>query len=84
MIEGALELGFSVSEAEQLVKQTFRGSVQLQSRSDMSMEEWMNKVASKGGTTEAALNSFKADDIESQIKKGVKAAFDRALELSKA
>lgn len=84
MIEGALDLGFSVSEAEQLVKQTFRGSVQLQSRSDISMEEWMNKVASKGGTTEAALNSFKADDIESQIKKGVKAAFDRAVELSKA
>lgn len=81
MIDGALSLGFSQSEAEQLVKQTFRGSVQLQSRSDQSMEDWIAKVASKGGTTEAALNSFGAS-VETDIKKGLKAAFDRAVELS--
>lgn len=83
MIQAAQDLGFSQSEAEQLVKQTFRGSVQLQNRSDLSMQEWINKVASKGGTTEAALNSFHADTIDSKIKKGMEAAYNRALELSK-
>ena len=82
MIEGAIDLGFTQSEAEQLVKQTFRGSVQLQNRSEISMQEWMDKVASKGGTTEAALNSF-GIKVEGEIKAGVKAAFNRAIELSK-
>jgi pyrroline-5-carboxylate reductase len=82
IIEGAIDLGFTQSEAEQLVKQTFRGSVQLQNRSEISMQEWIDKVASKGGTTEAALNSF-GIKVEGEIKAGVKAAFNRAIELSK-
>jgi len=81
MIEAAIQLGFSKSEAEFLVNQTFIGAVQLQNRSDLTHTEWINKVASKGGTTEAALSIFNAQNIKEGIKSGIYSANDKALEL---
>ena len=81
MINAAIELGFSQSEAELLVNQTFMGSVDLQNSSALSIEEWIKKVASKGGTTERALNVFQKNNVEKSIIEAVKAANDRALEL---
>ncbi|MFD2909378.1 pyrroline-5-carboxylate reductase [Flavobacterium ardleyense] len=83
MINAAIKLGFSLSEAEFLVSQTFAGSVQLQNRSKFSNEEWIEKVASKGGTTEAALAVFKNNNIQDNILKGIDAANKRAVELGK-
>lgn len=83
MIEAAIALGFSKSEAEFLVSQTFIGAVQLQNRSDLSHAEWIKKVASKGGTTEAALKVFDYNTIEIAIKSGIEAANRRAEELGK-
>ena len=45
--------------------------------------EWMNRVASKGGTTRAALDSFEANDLDQKIIEGAIAAYDRAVELGK-
>ncbi len=81
MIEAAQNLGFSESEAELLVEQTFLGSVHLQNRNNLSCSEWIGKVASKGGTTEAALNVFQHTEVHKNIKAGAKAAFDRAVVL---
>jgi pyrroline-5-carboxylate reductase len=81
IIKAAEDLGFSQSEAELLVNQTFMGSVDLQNSSSISNEEWMKKVASKGGTTEQALNVFEKNTIEKSIIEAVKAANNRALEL---
>ena len=81
MMESAKEMGFSESEAELLVSQTFRGAVELHNKSNFSCNEWIQKVSSKGGTTEAALKNFNAETIHSNIKKGAKAALDRAVEL---
>ncbi|NHN26851.1 pyrroline-5-carboxylate reductase [Flavobacterium jejuense] len=83
MIQAAIELGFSKSEAEFLVSQTFIGAVQLQNRSDLSHEEWINKVASKKGTTEAAMLVFKDNNLLEFIKNGIFAANSRAVELGK-
>lgn len=83
MIEAAIELGFSKSEAEFLVSQTFIGAVQLQNRSNLSHAEWINKVASKKGTTEAALAIFDMNNLTIGIKDGVKSANRRAEELGK-
>ncbi|MFT5833366.1 MAG: pyrroline-5-carboxylate reductase, partial [Cognaticolwellia sp.] len=41
------------------------------------------KVASKGGTTEAALKVFQSTTVNQDIRNGAKAAFDRAVELGK-
>ncbi|WP_374402173.1 pyrroline-5-carboxylate reductase [Flavobacterium sp.] len=81
MIESAVKLGFSASEAEFLVSQTFSGSVQLQNRSKLSNEAWIQRVASKGGTTEAALSIFNQLKLQEIVINGVDSANNRAIEL---
>jgi len=80
MIKAAVDLGFNESEAELLVNQTFMGSVAIQNSYSLSNEEWIRKVASKGGTTERALQVFEKGSLEKTIVEAVKAANDRALE----
>ncbi len=81
MIEAAQEMGFSESESELLVAQTFRGAVELQMKNDLSCAEWIARVSSKGGTTEAAMNTFRQTSVFEDIKSGARAALDRAIEL---
>lgn len=81
MIEAAQQLGFTQSEAELLVNQTFIGAINLQNGSSVSNQEWIAKVASKGGTTEKALEVFNDNATELVIGKAVRAANERALEL---
>lgn len=81
MIKAAVDLGFNESEAELLVNQTFMGSVAIQNSYSLSNEEWIAKVASKGGTTESALRIFESGFLEKTIVDAVKAANERALEL---
>jgi pyrroline-5-carboxylate reductase len=83
VIESALKLGFNKSEAEFLAQQTFLGSTQLQNRSELSNLEWINRVASKGGTTEAALRVLNENETNSIIEKAILAANNRAIELGK-
>ena len=83
MIKAAVDLGFNESEAELLVNQTFMGSVAIQNSYSLSNEEWIKKVASKGGTTESALKVFEKQSLENGIVEAVKAANNRALELGK-
>jgi pyrroline-5-carboxylate reductase len=81
MTKAAMEMGFSQSEAELLVGQTFLGAVDLFSNQDLSCEEWIKKVASRGGTTEAALKQFNALEVKEGIREGAFAALLRAREL---
>lgn len=81
MIKVAVELGFTESEAELLVNQTFMGSVAIQNSYSLSTEEWIAKVASKGGTTESALKVFNENGVEKSIAKAIQSANNRAIEL---
>jgi pyrroline-5-carboxylate reductase len=81
MIQAAQQMGFSASESELLVSQTFTGAVDLYNKSDLSCENWIDRVASKGGTTEAALRVFRAAALHEDIVAGANAAFARAKEL---
>lgn len=81
MVESAIQLGFSESEAEFLVGQTFSGAVLLQNRSKESHQQWIDKVSSKGGTTEAALNIFTKKHIKEHISEALLSAHSRAIEL---
>lgn len=83
MIEAAREMGFSESEANLLVGQTFRGAVELQMADDLSCTEWIERVSSKGGTTEAAMTTFRATSVFEDIKAGARAALARAGELGR-
>lgn len=83
MMEAAKQMGFSESEAELLVSQTFTGAVDLYNKADLSCENWIAKVASKGGTTEAALRVFRETALHEDIVAGANAALARARELGK-
>ena len=76
-------MGFNESEAELLVSQTFKGAVDLYNKNNFSCEEWIAKVSSKGGTTEAAMAAFYDKKLDEDIITGAQAAFDRAEELGK-
>ncbi|MFT4665863.1 MAG: pyrroline-5-carboxylate reductase [Polaribacter sp.] len=83
MIKAAQKMGFSASESELMVAQTFKGAVDIYSKEDFSCAEWIAKVASRGGTTEAALASFTTDKVDEDIRSGAEAALNRAIELGK-
>tara|TARA_R100001369_G_scaffold89129_1_gene126412 strand:- start:607 stop:1407 length:801 start_codon:yes stop_codon:yes gene_type:complete len=81
MLEAALKMGFSENDSKVLVSQTFEGAVALFNDSDLSPNSWMDRVASKGGTTRAALDSMEDNNIKELIKEAAYAAFNRATEL---
>lgn len=82
LIESGLSMGFSQSEAEMLTYQTFRGAVELFNKFEFNCEEWIQKVSSRGGTTEAAFNSFRSENLKPAFQAGVASALTRANELS--
>ena len=83
LIQAAQQMGFTQSEAELLVVQTFTGAVDLFNKSNFTCNEWIQRVASRGGTTEAALNSFKNNSLHQDIIDGATAALKRSIELGK-
>ncbi|MEH6679149.1 MAG: pyrroline-5-carboxylate reductase [Sediminicola sp.] len=83
MLEAALKMGFSTKDSKLLVSQTFEGAVELFNQSDLSPNSWMERVASKGGTTRAALDSMEDNNVKELIKEAAYAAFNRAVELGK-
>ena len=84
LILAAKDMGFSHSQAELLTYQTFRGAIDLYNKHDFTCEEWIAKVSSRGGTTEAAINEFQKHHLADAFQKGVLAAQARAVALSKA
>ncbi|WP_159951088.1 pyrroline-5-carboxylate reductase [Polaribacter septentrionalilitoris] len=83
MMEAALKMGFSKKDSTVLVSQTFTGAIELFNQSNLSPNSWMEKVASKGGTTRAALDSMEDNNVNELIKDAAFAAFNRAVELGK-
>ena len=76
---GAVQaLGFQKRDAEKLVKQTLVGAITLYDQSDLSAEELYERVASKGGTTEAANNVLRQGRSAQLWKKALNAAYQRA------
>ena len=83
MMEAAQKMGFSDHDSKVLVSQTFEGAVELFNQSDLSPSVWMNRVASKGGTTRADLDSMDDNNVKDMIQDAAYAAFNRAVELGK-
>ena len=83
MMEAALQMGFTENVSKVLVSQTFTGAIELFNQNNLSPNSWMEKVASKGGTTRAALDSMDDNNVGELIKEAAFAAFERAVELGK-
>lgn len=82
LLESAQNMGFAQKEAELLVAQTFLGSYELFTHHNLTLPEWITKVASKGGTTEAALKHFDEHQLHKNIVIATEKALQRAKELS--
>jgi pyrroline-5-carboxylate reductase len=82
MIEAGKQMGMEEPVSAMLVKQTMLGAFHLINNANKSLDELISTVASKGGTTEAALSVFHTHKVGENLAKGIHAAEIRARELS--
>ena len=82
-LEGATALGFSPSEASQLIFHTVNGALNLWNVEGVEASQLKESMRLKGGTTEAAFRVLEEGRSEELFKKAIKAAFDRSIELGK-
>ncbi|WP_312902549.1 pyrroline-5-carboxylate reductase [Chryseobacterium taichungense] len=82
MIKAGIEMGIDENLSKLFVQQTMLGAYHLINNSDKSLEELIKDVASKGGTTEAALKTFNENDLKEILKSGILNAENRAKELN--
>jgi pyrroline-5-carboxylate reductase len=75
--------GLDRAQAERLAKQAAYGAGLLMRESGESPGTLRERVTSKGGTTFAALESFRANDLPGVIASGVRAAAARSRELGR-
>ncbi len=81
-MKAARKLGFSEKEAMALVCQTLAGSTQMLLKGEAAPDVLRARVTSKGGTTQAAMDVFMGKDIFGVFETALKAARDRAKQLS--
>ena len=85
MIKTAQKLGLPEDTATELVLQTAKGAsilAEIAQLNGESAEELRRKVTSPGGTTEAAINTFKDGHIDKLVEKALTAAYDKSKKLS--
>ena len=80
--DAGTELGLQREESYRLAVQTFRGAIALLEQSPEGPEALRERVTSKGGTTQAALESMEALGLGKVLQESVKAAHARAKALA--
>ncbi len=83
LVKEAMRHGFSEREANLLVKQTAKGAALLAWQSKDSAAELRQKVTSKGGTTEAALQIFEKKNFPLILREAITNAIKRAKDLGR-
>jgi pyrroline-5-carboxylate reductase len=81
LIDVGVHMGFSRHDAQHLVLQTIRGSVEYAAASGLHPAELRNQVTSPGGTTAAALYEMEKGGFRTVVAEGVWAAFQRSVAL---
>lgn len=74
-------MGLSADQAEKMASMTLIGSGYLQERGKKTLQEWQDAVASKGGTTESALQALEQSCFAQDFSHAVQAAKHRAVEM---
>jgi pyrroline-5-carboxylate reductase len=78
----AQELGLPRGVAEQAIRRTLAGTLALWEASGLPPAALIRQVASKGGTTEAALRQFARGRVGGQLRAGIRAAARRSRALA--
>lgn len=76
--------GLSAEAARSLTIQTLLGAAKMLTHDDTPAAELRRRVTSPGGTTQAAIESFEADDFRAIVARAIHAARQRGIELAKA
>lgn len=83
MQEKAEQLGFSAEQARAMVVQTALGSASLAAQeSNSSLADLRAQVTSKGGTTHAAIETFRQQQLTELVGAAMQAAINRAEEMA--
>jgi pyrroline-5-carboxylate reductase len=80
----AVDMGFSRSEARQMVEGTFRGAAELLAHTGEEPAELRRRVTSPKGTTERAIAELQSADLKSVFDRATAAALARAQEIADA
>ena len=83
MIEAGVALGLNRDTATLLATQTGLGAARMAMDSEVDLIELRRRVTSPGGTTERAIQSFEADGLRDTVSRAMRAAADRAFEMSR-
>jgi pyrroline-5-carboxylate reductase len=83
MVDAGVALGLNRDTATQLAKQTGLGAARMALESDVDLAELRRRVTSPGGTTERAIQSFENDKLRDVVSRAMRAASDRAVEMSR-
>lgn len=81
LADAAKQKGFSEEQSLNLALQTFHGAIHYYLSAECTLDELIARVATKGGTTEAALKTFDAAELGNIISAGVEAAYQRSREM---
>ena len=81
LVDAGVHMGFSRRDAEKLVLQTLRGSVEYALESKLHPAELRNQVTSPGGTTASALYQLEKGGLRTVIARAIWAAYQRSAEL---
>jgi pyrroline-5-carboxylate reductase len=84
LIDAGVHMGFSRRDAERLVLQTVRGSVDYARQSGKHPAELRNQVTSPGGTSAEAIYQLEKGGLRTVLSRAVYAAFRRSVELGRA
>lgn len=83
MTQAAMDGGIPEKLARKLAVQTCKGASVLAAQSDLTPDVLRHNVTSKGGTTEAGLNTLYAEKFPEAVQKAIQNATKRSIELSK-
>ena len=81
LVDAAVHLGWSRTDAREMVVQTVRGSAMFAERSALHPAEMRNLVTSPGGTTADAIYQLEKGGFRTVLSKAVLAAYQRSVAL---
>ncbi|WP_187265532.1 pyrroline-5-carboxylate reductase [Reinekea thalattae] len=82
MTKTALAQNLTEQQARQLIGQTMLGAAKMILQTDESISQMCQNVCSPNGTTERAIRSFEANNIDEWVDQAMSACYDRSVELS--
>lgn len=81
LIDAGVHMGFSRRDAEHLVIQTMRGSIEYAEKSGLHPAQLRNQVTSPGGTSAEAIYHLEKGGLRTVISRAVWAAYQRSVAL---